>query len=100
MTFEKEWGLPWDATAGKTPVLHLIEGLRRTAAVGLELSSAACVRSSTRVCLPACAAGAASAEARNAALRAFERNVTFLDTWLRRQPGIGPLRFTCDVPPS
>ena len=27
--FEREWTLPWDATSGKTPVLLLIEGLRR-----------------------------------------------------------------------
>ena len=68
--FEPHWGLPWDATAGKTPVLHLVEGLRK----------------------------AMPPAARRAATAAFERNVTFLDPWLRRAPGIGPLRFTCDVP--
>ena len=67
---EPEWGLPWDAKDGKTPVLHLVEGLRR----------------------------ARSLEARRAAASAFETNVTFVDTWLRKTPGIGPLRFTCDVP--
>ena len=70
VVFESEWQLPWDASAGKTPVLHLVEGLRR----------------------------AASPAAHRAALSAFETNVTLLDTWLRRAPGIGPLRFTCDVP--
>lgn len=71
VVFETQWGMPWDATAGKTPVLHVIEGMRR----------------------------AASSHAKHAALVGFETNVTFLDTWLRKQPGIGPLRFTCAVPP-
>ena len=72
VVFEKAWGLEaqWDATAGKTPVLHLLEGLRR----------------------------AHDAPSRSAALAAFETNVTFLDTWLQRAPGIGPLGFTCEVP--
>ena len=68
--FEREWTLPWDATAGKTPVLHLIEGLRK---------------------------GRSPAERRDA-MRAFDRNATFLDPWLRRVPGQGPLRYSCDIP--
>lgn len=68
--FEKEWGLPWDATAGKTPVRHLVEGIRN---------------------------GMRQAKRREATER-FERNVTFLDPWLRRVEGQGPLRFSCDVP--
>ena len=70
VVFEKEWGLPWDATAGKTPVLYVVEGLR----------------------------AARRRDERRAAAASFERNVTFLDPWLRKQPGIGPLRFTCEVP--
>ena len=69
--FEREWGLPqWDAAAGKTPVLHLVEGLRK----GM------------------------SAHQRRAATAAFDRNVTFLDPWLQRTDGQGPLRYSCDVP--
>ena len=68
--FEREWGLPWDATAGKTPVLHLVEGLRKKF----------------------------RAPSRRAAISAFEANTTFLDTWLRRVPGMGPLRYSCDIP--
>lgn len=70
VVFETRWGLPWDSTAGKTPVLLLIEGMRKT-------------RSSTQ---------------RRAATAAFEHNVTFLDPWLRKAPTIGPLRYSCDVP--
>ena len=68
--FEREWTLPWDATSGKTPVLLLIEGLRR---------------------------GKSQRERREATAR-FEKNVTFLNPWLRRVDGQGPLRYSCDVP--
>ena len=70
VVFEAQWELPWDATAGKTPVLQLVEGLRRSR----------------------------SRAERRAAAMAFETNVTFIDPWLRRAPGIGPLRFGCEVP--
>lgn len=69
--FEKEWTIPqWDATAGKTPVLHLLEGLRK----------------------------GKSKHERRAAIAAFDRNVTFLDPWLQHTEGQGPLRYSCDVP--
>ena len=73
VVFEREWQLNgvWDAQSGKTPVLLHVEGLR---------------------------AGQPAA-ARAAATAAFESNVTFIDPWLHRAPSIGPLRFTCDVPP-
>ena len=70
VVFEDKWQLPWDRDAGKTPVLHLVEGMRRPL----------------------------GASHRRAAIAAFESNVTFLDTKLRRAPAFGPLRFTCDVP--
>lgn len=70
VVFEAGWGLPWDTTAGKTPVLHQIEGMRR----------------------------AAGGPALRAAVDAFDANVTFTDRWLRRARDVGPLRFICDVP--
>jgi hypothetical protein len=68
--FEPEWRLSWDATAGKTPVLSLVEGMRT----------------------------ARSEAQRRAATAAFEHNVTFLSPWLAKVEGMGPLRFSCEVP--
>jgi hypothetical protein len=51
-------------------VLHLIEGMRK----------------------------AAKPTARAAAVAAFETRVTFVDPWLRKVQGIGPMRFACEVP--
>lgn len=69
--FEREWQLSqWDPTDGQTPVLHLIQSIR----------------------------AAKSVPERRAIARAYERNVTFLDPWLRRTEGQGPLRFSCDIP--
>ena len=68
----RPWRLPWDAEAGRTPVAHMVAGIR----------------------------GSFDAHTREAAVAAFERNVTFLDTHLQRAEPPGPLRSMCEVPPG
>ena len=67
VSFEPEWKLPWDATAGLTPVRHLTNAL----------------------------CGALSASERAAARDAFRERVTFLSPTLARLD-MGPFNGTCD----
>ena len=67
VSFEAEWRLPWDATAGLTPVRQLTNALAKTL-------------------------GAAE---RAAARDAFRDSVTFLSPTLERLD-MGPLNLTCD----
>ena len=67
VSFEAEWRLPWDATAGLTPVRHLTNALGK-------------------------ALGAAQ---RAAARDAFRDSVTFLSPTLTRLD-MGQLNLTCD----
>ena len=69
VVFEREWRVPWDATAGRTPVAWLTDTVRSTF----------------------------GAAAREAAARAFESNVTFLDPLFRRVTDVGPLHFSCET---
>ena len=68
VSFEAEWRLPWDATAGLTPVRQLTNALGETL-------------------------GAAQ---RAAARDAFRGSVTFLSPTLERLDMGGPLNLTCD----
>lgn len=66
--FENEWRLPWDATAGRTPVHALLE---TQAAAFTEIE-------------------------RNAAMQRFESDVIFFDHLFRRVPN-APFRFQCEA---
>ena len=67
VTFEGEWRVPWDATAGLTPVRHLTNAL----------------------------CGTLSRSRRAEARSSFEDRVTFLSPTLARLH-MGPFNLTCD----
>ena len=66
--FERDWGLPWDATSGRTPVSSLLMTQR----------------------------AAFTKAAREAAINNFQTDVTFIDPMFRKVTESVPFRFQCE----